>query len=99
MAFSKKPASLDQLLKNYIRRMPRQDAFKRGMVLHVWPEVVGERVAEATESLSFDDENRLLVRVRSDAWRNELHMNRFSICKKLNGKVGSRTVKEVIVRC
>lgn len=99
MAFSNKPASLDKLLKTFIKRLPQRNELKRGMVLHVWPDVVGDQVAKATLDLSFESDGRLIVKVQSDAWRHEIHMNRFSITKKLNGRVGQDTVRELIVRC
>jgi len=71
---------------------------KRGLVLHFWPEVVGEQVSKITKDVYFE-RDRLIVKVVNDAWRHELHMNRYSIKKKLNVKVGSEVVKDVIVRC
>lgn len=68
------------------------------MVLHFWPEVVGEQVARITKKVHFE-RDMLIVEVENDAWRHELHMNRFSIRKKLNAKVGDDIVKDVIVRC
>ncbi|MEX2602015.1 MAG: DUF721 domain-containing protein [Balneolaceae bacterium] len=97
MAGTNKPQSLDQLLKQYMKRMPQRSEMKRGMVLHFWPEIVGNRVARATKDLYFDND-RLICVVQSEAWRHELHMNRYSIMKQLNGKVGEGVVKEIVVR-
>jgi len=41
MAFSRKPQSMNQLLKEFMKRIPHQTELKRGMVLHLWPSVVG----------------------------------------------------------
>ncbi len=97
MAFNRKPQSLNQLLKQYIKKMPHQTELKRGMVLHLWPSVVGERIKSVTKDLKFEG-NRLIVYVDNEAWRHEIHSNRFSIIKQLNEKVGSKVVKEIIVR-
>lgn len=96
--YENKPKSLDALLKEFMKRVPRRSEMKRGMAMHLWPEIVGEKVARITRDLSFEND-RLIVTVESEAWRNELHMNRFSIKKKLNSRVGGNAIKEIIVRC
>ena len=97
MAFGKKPQSMDELLKEFMKRIPHRTKLQRGMVLHVWPDVVGEKIAAVTENLHFEG-NRLVMEVANSAWRHEIHMKRFSIRKKLNEKVGNEVVKEIIVR-
>lgn len=96
MAFSDKPQSLDFLLKQYLKRMPQKKEMKRGMILHLWPKVVGEQVTRATLDLYFD-RDKLYVKVVNESWRHELTMNRFSIAKKLNEKVDGKIIKEIVV--
>lgn len=98
MAYSNKPQALDSLLKEFLRGLPKRKELRRGMVLHFWPEVVGEKVAGITEDLFFE-RDRLIVKVPGEAWRHELHMSRFIIKTKLNTKAGSEIVKEIIIRC
>ena len=97
MAFGRKPKSMNELLKEFMKRIPRQAELKRGMVLHIWPEVVGENINAATKKVRFEG-SKLIVKVTSEAWRYELHANRFSVAKKLNERVESNVVKEIIVR-
>lgn len=97
MAFGNKPQSMDQLLKEFMKRIPHRTKLQRGMVLHIWPEIVGEKIASVCKNLHFEG-SRLVVDVETSAWRHEIHMNRFSIAKKLNEKVGSKIVKEIVVR-
>ncbi len=97
MAFSRKPQSMNQLLKEFMKRIPHQTELKRGMVLHLWPSVVGNQMSAVSKDLKFDG-NKLIIHVENEAWRHEIHANRFSIAKKLNEKVGSNVVKEIIVR-
>ncbi|MEX0823929.1 MAG: DUF721 domain-containing protein [Balneolaceae bacterium] len=97
MAFGKKPQSMNELLKKFMKKIPHQTELKRGMVLYMWPEVVGEQINSVTKNLHFKGTS-LIVHVENDAWRHELHMNRFSIAKKLNDKVDSNVVKEIVVR-
>lgn len=88
---------MNQLLKQFMKKMPHQTELKRGMVLHLWPSVVGERIHSVTKDVRFEG-NKLIVKVENEAWRHEIHANRFSITKKLNEKVDSKVVKEIIVR-
>ena len=88
---------MSDLLKEFMKKIPRQTELKRGMVLHLWPEVVGEGIGKATKGVRFDGE-KLIVTMANEAWRFELHANRYRIMKKLNERVGSPIVKELIVR-
>ncbi len=97
MAFGRKPKSLDKLLKEFMDKIPQKSELKRGLVLHYWPEVVGENIDAVTEKVSFEG-SKLVVVVKNEAWRYEIHSNRYSIAKRLNDKVDSKVVKDIIVR-
>jgi len=97
MGFGNKPQSMDELLKEFMKRIPHRTKLQRGMVLHVWPEIVGDKIAAVSKNLHFEG-NRLVLEVDNSAWRHEIHMKRFSITKRLNEKVGSKVVQEIIVR-
>jgi len=97
MGFGNKPQSMDELLKEFMKRIPHRTKLQRGMVLHVWPEIVGDKIAAVTKNLHFEG-NRLVLEVNNSAWRHEIHMKRFSITKRLNEKVGSKVVQEIVVR-
>ena len=88
---------MDELLKEFMKRIPHRTKLQRGMVLHVWPEIVGDKIAAVTKNLHFEG-NRLVLEVNNSAWRHEIHMKRFSIVKRLNEKVGSKVVQEIVVR-
>lgn len=97
MAFSRSPKSMNELLKEFMKRLPQKAELKRGMILHIWPKVVGSRIQSATKNLKFRG-STLIVTVSSEAWRHEIHANRYSIAKKLNEQVDSKVVKEIVVR-
>lgn len=67
------------------------------MILSIWEQTVGERIADETENIHFEHGN-LVVHVKNPAWRQEIHMKRFSIAKKLNDKVEEKIIKEIVVR-
>lgn len=97
MAFGRKPKALNELLQDFLDKIPQKTEMKRGLVLHYWPEVVGEKINNITKKVKFDG-SKLIVIVKNEAWRYEIHSNRYSIAKKLNDKVDAKVVKDIIVR-
>lgn len=93
---SKNPETLENLLQVFINRFPQKKAMKRGMVLHLFPGIVGERIASECTQLKFNG-GTLLVRIPNASWRHEVHMQRFSIQTKLNAEVNEEIVSEIVV--
>lgn len=91
------PKPLKELVKEYLDDVPHRKRLKRGMILSLWDETVGESIAKQTQNLRFDN-GKLIMNVKNPAWRQEIHMKRYSIAKKLNDKVGEKIIKEIVVR-
>lgn len=91
------PKPLKVLVKDYLDDVPHRKRLKRGMILSLWDETVGESIAQQTENLRFEN-GKLILNVKNPAWRHEIHMKRFSIAKKLNEQVGEKIIKEIVVR-
>ncbi|TYP94106.1 Protein of unknown function (DUF721) [Fodinibius salinus] len=94
---SNSPKPLKDALKEFLDNYPHRKRMKRGMILSLWNETVGKRIAEQTENVHFEHGN-LVVHVKNPAWRQEIHMKRFSIAKRLNEKVEEKIIKEIVVR-
>lgn len=94
---SNTPKSLKDALTDFLEDYPHRKRLKRGMILSLWEETVGKRIADETENIHFEHGN-LVVHVKNPAWRQEIHMKRFSIAKKLNEKVDEKIIKEIVVR-
>jgi predicted nucleic acid-binding Zn ribbon protein len=94
---SNSPKPLKDALKDFLDDFPHRKRLKRGMILSIWKQEVGTRIAEETENIHFEYGN-LVVHVKNPAWRNEIHMKRFSIAKKLNDRVEEKIIKEIVVR-
>ena len=97
MAYNRTPKPMNELLKEFMKRLPQRTEIKRGMILHLWPSVVGSQINSVTSDIRFEG-SKLIVKVENEVWRHELHANRFSIAKKLNSKVDSKVISEIIVR-
>lgn len=91
------PKPLSDLVKDFLDDVPHRKRLKRGMILSLWSDIVGEAITEQTENIHFEHGN-LVIHVKNPAWRNEIHMKRFNIAKRLNDKVGEKVIKEIVVR-
>jgi len=65
-----------------------------GIVSH-WPEIMGTAVANRTTQI-YVSQRKLFVRIESSVIKNELLMVRTGIIQKLNERVGSETITEII---
>jgi predicted nucleic acid-binding Zn ribbon protein len=78
----------DAELKNYMYK---------GMVLSVWTQAVGQRIAEMTQPQMFNN-GTLYVKVQSAVWRNELSMMRNVIKEKINELLEQKIVVSIVFR-
>ncbi len=92
-----KPKAIGTALQDFLDKFPQKKKLRQGMVLSIWEEVVGDRIALHTEDLHFEGD-KLVCKVKNPAWRHEIHANRFSIAKKLNAKVKGQVISDIIVR-
>lgn len=95
--YSRDPKPLSAVLKDYIKEFPHRKRLKKGLILSQWPKIVGDAIARQSENIHFEGD-RLIVTVKNPAWRQELHMQRYAITKKLNRSVKEEIIKEIIVR-
>ena len=93
----KTPVLFADALKTYIDKFPHRRQLKRGMILSLWPEVVGASISLQCKDLYFKG-STLFVHVTAPAWRHELHMQRFAIMKRLNAEVKEDIISEIIVK-
>ena len=91
------PKPISDSLQKYLDKFPHKKKLRQGMVLAVWNEVVGERISSQVKDVHFEGD-RLVVKVTNQVWRHEIHANRFGIAKRLNTRVKSQVVGEIIVR-
>ena len=81
-----------------IEKLLRKTGLEKGVAqqnaLFVWKEVVGKRVAENTTAEKIDH-GVLMVRTTTPTWRQELQLQKTTIIKKLNKKLGKKVIKDV----
>lgn len=91
------PKLIGEALQQFLDRFPQKTRLKQGLVLSVWEEVAGPQIAKEATNLHFEG-NKLVMSVKNQIWRHEIHMNRFRIAKRLNDRVQAQVVSEIIVR-
>ncbi len=94
--FSGKPVAIGDLIKDYIEKYPRKKELKQGMVLAVLQKIAGEKVYEQISRASFRND-KLILTVKNQMWRQEIHLQRYSLMKKLNEAVNGEVVKEIVI--
>ncbi len=88
--------SLGRVLKRTLKDFGVEKTVRRYQALEIWPEVVGERIAEVTEPVSLSG-RKMLIRVKQDVWRHELLYHLPEIIQKINEKVGIQAVDEILL--
>ncbi len=85
-------------LGDFLRRLIQDMGFEGPLadqrVMELWPEVVGEKIAEMTEPDRVEN-GVLYVRVPSSVWRNELSLQREKILEKYHEFGGCRHLREI----
>lgn len=93
----KHPKMLKELVDDYFDNHPQKTAFKRGMILSLWPKIIGLPIQEQVREVKIRG-NRLVLYVSDPSWRHEIHMQRHHISSKLNDAVKDKIIHDVIVK-
>lgn len=86
---------IGDLIKEFYELYKGPNYMDEVIVINSWSKVVGPFIASHTISLSIKN-NVLLVRVDSDALRNELNYSKSLLLKNLNDLVGKEVIKEIV---
>lgn len=97
MSGSNAPRALGIVLKEVISSLGIESRIARAHIVATWTDIVGERIGREVERAWVKD-RKLFVRIKSPVWRQELHQNRASWCRRLNEELGSNLVKEIVFR-
>ncbi len=95
--YRKQPRQLRELVDDFIEDYPHRVALKRGMILALWPEVIGEAIREQVRDMKFQG-SRLILHVPDPSWRHEIHMQRRTIATRLNSAVKEEIIRDIIIK-
>ena len=86
---------LGSVLNKFFNDLGIDQSIKRYQVLNDLNDIVGKKIADVTEPKRLAD-NKIIIKVKNDAWRNELVFYKTAILKKIQTKTGSQTIKDII---
>ena len=95
--FKRDVQQLKDLIMRNLRVQGLETPLLQKRLIDKWPEVMGEMIAGYTQNLYIRNQT-LFVHMTNPALRADLSMQRKEIVRKLNEKVGSQVVTDIIFR-
>ena len=91
------PKSLKRVFEELITRQGWDLKIKENNIPDIWQEIVGDMIAKVTKVKKVEN-GKLYVETVSSTWRAELMLRREILIEKINEKIGSNIIKELIIR-
>lgn len=91
------PQPLGSILDDLLERLNVGGKIDEARVVEAWALLAGPQINNVTESVWMNG-NRLFVKIRSSAWRQELHLQRQQWRTRLNDELGQDLIQEVVFR-
>lgn len=91
------PKPLSDLMSETITGMGLADRLREAEIWRLWPEIVGQAIAVQAQPLRIIN-GTLTVAVASAPWMQELTYLKSMMIGKLNSRLGSDVVKEIVLR-
>lgn len=88
--------SVGALISRYIAESGNSDAFARGKICFLWPEIVGPGVNRHTVR-RWVDGDMLHVVISSAPLKNELMFLRTDLTRRLNEAAGAEVIKSIVI--
>lgn len=89
--------TITSVLQSLLKQYRLSETFTSTKMPDYWAETVGEKVAQLTEVRGFQN-GVLTVRVSNSVWRSELMLRREELRTKMNARIGSELIREIIIR-
>ena len=85
---------LKAAINNLLKAAGLEEGVSQNKALLVWDDVVGAKVSENTTPEKVEA-GTLYIKASNPTWRQELMFKKEEILKKLNKKLGEKTIKEI----
>jgi predicted nucleic acid-binding Zn ribbon protein len=95
MASAPGPTRVGDVLGEVLRKHGVEKSVRRAGITELWPEIVGEKLAEVTR-VKGTDGDALFVEVRSSAWLAELSMLRAEVLGRVNARIADAPLSRVV---
>ena len=90
-----RPVRVDSVLAALLEKHGVKEQVERMSVLDLWPELVGEHVAEVTKAKGVSDAT-LFVEVRTSAWLMELNIMKGEFLVRVNERLGDVPLERIV---
>ena len=90
-----RPGRGDSVLAALLEKHGVKEQVERMSVLNLWPELVGEHVAEVTKAKGVS-EATLFVEVRTSAWLMELNIMKGEFLVRVNERLGDVPLERIV---
>lgn len=97
MAAQQGPQRLGDVLQSFIDRMGLRKKIDQVRVVETWAALAGPQINGVTDA-AWVKGGTLYVKIRSAAWRHELHLHRQVWRDRLNYELGADLVREILFR-
>ncbi len=97
MARRRTPQALGDVLGGVIDTLGLRPKMDEARIIEAWAALAGPQVNAMTET-AWVNSGRLFVRIRSSAWRHELHLQRRVWRDRLNEHLGQPLVRDIVFR-
>ena len=91
----KYPQKIGSIINSIFEEKGYVKIFKEQDVIKMWPEIVGETVAQVTECSDIKD-GILYVRVLSSSWRHEISYVKAEILRQIKIKTSCDTILDIV---
>jgi predicted nucleic acid-binding Zn ribbon protein len=88
---------ISDILQEFLRENKLDVKLKERQLIESWEELMGKTIFRATKQI-YIKESKLFVVISSSVIRNEIHMLKQEIVRKLNEKAGEDIITELILR-
>lgn len=85
------------IVPQLLREIGLETPLNEWRAVEAWPEIVGKRVAAATDSVRIYNQV-MYVKICSAAMRNNMFMQRSQLVKKINEYVKTTVISDIIFR-
>jgi predicted nucleic acid-binding Zn ribbon protein len=92
---ARSPQPLGKVLNELIDAMGARRRIDAARIVETWASVAGHSINAVTRSAHVE-RRKLVVRITSSTWRNELHMSRRAWKDRLNAALGQNLVDEIV---
>jgi hypothetical protein len=91
------PRSLGDVVRDELTVLGLADRLREADIWRLWPEVVGEAIAARAMPVRII-KGTLTIAVSSGPWKQELNFLKAMMIEKLNERLGSQLVREIVLK-